>query len=135
MLDAQIISTRSETVVPASTAKALLACEMPKTMFRLAIATIALASCLVVVTGDAGARQDPNEELAYGTRLYGLIWRYHANDQHHDGSWAQAALAQSDCNHGKLAAGTEQLEYMLRDHDLFAIPANRTPTYTGFAYP
>jgi len=29
---------------------------------------------------------------------------------HHDGNWAQAELAQSDCDHGNVGLGTKQLE-------------------------
>jgi hypothetical protein len=101
-------------------------------MFRLGFAAIALACALIVATGDAKARQEAPEELAYCSRLYGLYWKYHANYFHHDGTWAQAELARSDCDHGKLDAGTKQLERILRD-DLFVIPSERSPTYSGSA--
>jgi hypothetical protein len=104
------------------------------TMFRLGFAVIAVACGLLAVSGDARARQEAPEELAYCSRLYGLYWKYHANYFHHDGTWAQAELARSDCAQGKLNAGTKQLEQILRD-DLFVIPDERSPTYTGFAQP
>jgi hypothetical protein len=101
-------------------------------MFRLGFAVIAVACGLIAVSGDAKARQEAPEELAYCSRLYGLYWKYHANYFHHDGTWAQAELARTDCAQGKLDAGTKELERILRD-DLFVIPSDRSPTYTGSA--
>jgi hypothetical protein len=114
-----------------NSATGLLGNEAPGTMLRLGFGAIALAWCLLAVSGDARAQQAP-EELAYCTRLNGLFWKYHANFFHHDGTWVQAELARSDCDHGKLEAGTRQLERILRD-DLFVIPEDRSPTYIGFA--
>jgi hypothetical protein len=122
----------SEKVVQIPTSAARLSYEAPGTMLRLGFGAIALACCLIAVTGDARARQQSSEELAYCTRLHGLYWKYHANFFHHDGTWVQAELAQSDCDHGKLEAGTKQLKRLLRD-DLFVIPENKSPTYIGFA--
>jgi hypothetical protein len=112
----------------------LLTHEAPGTIVRLGFAAIALACCLIAVSGDARARQEAPEDLAYCTRLHGLYWKYHANFFHHDGTWAQAELARSDCDHGKVALGTKQLERILRD-DLFTIPSEKSPTYTGSAQP
>ena len=67
-------------------------------------------------------------------RLYGLYWKYHANYFHHDGTWAKAELARSDCESGKLEQGTKPLEDILRA-DFFVIPSDRSPTYLGFARP
>jgi len=113
-------------------ATGLLAHEAPGIMLRLGFGAIALACCLIAVSGDARARQEAPEDLAYCTRLHGLYWKYHANYYHHDGTWAQAELAQSDCDHGNVELGTKQLERILRD-DLFVIPSERSPTYTGSA--
>ena len=119
-----------EKVVAAHTAT--LAHEAPKTMIRRGFAAIALACSLIAVTGAAAAGQEAAEELAYCTRLYGLYWKYHANYFHHDGTWAEAELAQYNCDHGKVQSGTKELERILRD-DLFVIPSERSPTYTGSA--
>jgi hypothetical protein len=113
-------------------ATALLSHEAPGSMFRLGFAAIALACGLIAVSGDAKARQEAPEELAYCSRLYGLYWKYHANYFHHDGTWAQAELARTDCDHGNVELGTKELERILRD-DLFVIPSERSPTYTGSA--
>jgi hypothetical protein len=134
MSHARTTTKGSEKVVPIpiSAATARLSYEAPGTMFRLGFGAIALTCCLVAVTGDARARQQSSEELAYCTRLHGLYWKYHANYFHHDGTWAQAELAQSDCDHGNLEPGTKQLERILRD-DLFVIPSEKSPTDTGSA--
>jgi hypothetical protein len=114
-------------------ATALLSHEASGSMFRLGFAAIAVACWLIAVTGDARARQEtPAEESAYCTRLYGLFWKYHANYFHHDGTWAQAELARSDCEHGKLDGGITQLERILRN-DGFVMPSERSPTYIGSA--
>ena len=113
----------------------LLAHEAPGTMFRLGFTAIALACGLIAVTGDASARQETlAAESAYCTRLYGLFWKYHANYYHHDGTWAKAELARSDCQRGELEQGIKQLEDILRA-DLFTIPSERSSTYLGFARP
>ena len=101
-------------------------------MLRLGCGAIALACCLIALSGGAGARQENPEELAYCTHLHGLFWKYHANYFHHDGTWAQAELARSDCDRGNVDTGTMQLERILRD-DLFVIPSEKSPTYNGFA--
>ena len=135
MFHVRTTTKASEKVVPipTSAATARLSYEAPGTMFRLGFGAIALACCLIAVTGDARARQEtPAEESAYCTRLYGLFWKYHDNYFHHDGTWAQAELAQSDCDHGNLEPGIKQLERILRD-DLFVIPSEKSPTYTGSA--
>ena len=106
--------------------------EAPGTILRLGVGAIALACCLIAVSGDARARQEAPGDLAYCTQLHGLFWKYHANFFHHDGTWAQAELARSDCDYGKVELGTNQLERILRD-DLFTIPSERSPTYTGSA--
>jgi hypothetical protein len=129
--------TRShESGIPTSTpvATALVSYQPEKTMIRLGLAVIALACCLIAVTGDARAQTEAPDTLAYCTRLYGLYWKHHANYFHHDGTWAQAELALSDCRHGKLEAGIDELEHILRN-DLFVIPGDRSPTYQGFAKP
>jgi hypothetical protein len=119
---------------PTPAATALVSYQPEKTMIRLGLAVIALACCLIAVTGDARAEEEAPDKLAYCTRLYGLFWKYHANYFHHDGTWAQAELALSDCRHGNLEAGTKQLEHILRA-DLFEIPSDQSPTYQGFAHP
>ena len=125
--------SESGVAIPAPAAPALLAREAHGTMIRLGLAAIAVACWLIAMSGDAKAGQEtPDEERAYCTRLYGLFWKYHANYYHHDGTWAQAELARSNCDHGNLEAGTKQLERILR-HDLFEIPSERSPTYTGSA--
>ena len=118
--------------MPAPAATALLSHEASGTMFRRGFAAIALACCLMVATGDARARQvTPDEELAYCRRLHGLYLKYHVN-YYVDGNWAEAELARHHCDHGKFEPGTTQLERILRG-DLFVIPSERSPTYTGFA--
>jgi hypothetical protein len=121
--------------IPSPAGLTLFAHEAHRTMIRLGIAAIAVACWLIAVSGDAKARQEtPVEERAYCTRLHSLFWKYHANFFHHDGTWVRAELARSDCDHGKLEPATGQIEIILR-HDLFVVPADRSPTYTGFAYP
>jgi hypothetical protein len=116
----------------AVTATALRARRAPETRFRIRFFAIALACCLIAVTGNTRADTQTSEEAAYCTRLYGLYWKFHANFFHHDGTWAQAELARSDCDHGNVELGTKQLERILQD-DLFVIPGERSPTYTGSA--
>ena len=113
----------------------LFAHEAHGTMIRLGLAAIAVACWLIAMSGDAKARQEtPAEARAYCGRLHSLFWKYHANFLHHDGTWARAELARYDCDHGKLEPATGQLEIILRD-DRFVVPPDRSPTYTGFAYP
>src|SRR5260370_3787172 len=90
MFHVRTTTKASEKVVPipTSAATARLSYEAPGTMFRLGFGAIALACCLIAVTGDARARQQSSEELAYCTRLHGPYWKSHANSFHHDGTWA-----------------------------------------------